>query len=130
MAIAGVIPTTLGSFLGHAGNIVADDELELRAESGLNKHITRIKQPFDHFPLAILSHDLALYGHKHLRNLILQFKPLDFFHKIFGGLLFLASCCPKDIPFHVTHGNRNLQRVNRCHEMLESEVDYEEHQGK
>ncbi len=116
---------------GHARNVVADNILQFRAKLSLDQDITRIKQPFDHLPLAILGYNLTLYRDKYLCDLILQVKPFDLFLKIILGLLFLASSCPKDIPFHVTHGNqKKLQCVNRCHQMLESEVNHEEGQSK
>ena len=72
-------------------------------QSGLFQFNWNNYHSFDHFPLAVLSHDLALDRYEHLRNLILQMEPLYLFLEIFSGLLFLASSCPEDIPFLVTH---------------------------
>ena len=65
-----------GSFLlcqeaGHARNVVADNILQFRAKLSLNQNIARVKQPFDHLPLAILGYYLTLYRNKNLRDLIL-----------------------------------------------------------
>ena len=58
---------------------------------------------------------------KNLRDLILQAKALYLFLKIILGLLFLASRCPKDIPFHVTHGNQKKLHDENVH--LREDVD-------
>ena len=79
---------------GHPGDVVADDKLKFRAKLGLDKNITRIKQPFDHFPFAVLSHNLALDRNEYLSDLVPQVEPLDLFLKILGGLLLFASSCP------------------------------------